>query len=85
MPVLFWQLVELQNIPDGVSQVVLKHGIEVQLPEVPGSPTIECGKVIDPLTQPQYKIRFIGEEGEEKESTMHLGRKIWFHGDLHKK
>ena len=79
---LFLQLVELKEIPDGVSLLLLKHGIEIELPEVPGSPIIESEKVVNPLTKRHYKIKFVGEEGIEKESTMHLSRQIWFDGNL---
>ena len=79
---LFLQLVELKEIPDGVSLLLLKHGIEIELPEVPGSPIIESEQVVNPLTKRHYKIKFVGEEGVEKESTMHLSRQIWFDGNL---
>ena len=79
---LFLQLVELKEIPDGVSLLLLKHGIEIELPEVPGSPIIESEQVVNPLTKRHYKIKFVGEEGIEKESTMHLSRQIWFDGNL---
>ena len=79
---LFLQLVELKEIPDGVSLLLLKHGIEIELPEVPGSPIIESEQVVNPLTKRHYEIKFVGEEGVEKESTMHLSRQIWFDGNL---
>ena len=73
-------MLELKDIPDEVKHVVLEHGIEVQFLEVPGSPTMESGKVINPLTQHQYKIKFIGEEGQEQETTITINKQIWFQG-----
>ena len=80
--VVVLQLYELKERPDGVSRLLLKYGIWVELPEVPGSPIIESEKVVNPLTKRHYEIKFIGEEGKQQESTMHLSRQIWFDGNL---
>ena len=81
--VLHFQLVELARVPKDVSPVILQHGIMVQLLTVSGTPKLDgAGNVINPLTGTEYRIRFTGEKGVEMESTMTLGRTIWFEGNM---
>ena len=74
---------ELARVPKDVSRVILQHGIMVQLLTVSGTPKLDgAGNVINPLTGTEYRIRFTGEKGVEMESSMTLGRTIWFEGNM---
>ena len=56
--------------------------MEVEFPDIPGSPLTECGEIVDPLRKKRYDITFIGIDGKEVKSKVKLGRKIWFDGKL---
>lgn len=76
---------QLDGIPRGVGTeddevLLLKHGVEVEIPGTSGTPTMIGGKISDPLKKNRYDITFIGIDGEEVKSTVKLGRKIWFDG-----
>ena len=43
--------------------VILKQGVDAELLGVPGAPTVQDGKIVDPLTDPKYKINFVGIQG----------------------
>ena len=66
-----------------MNPLALKYGIEVQLPEVKGSPTLDgSGNVVNPLKKSEYKIQYIGYEGLAQESNIKLSSQIWFNGNL---
>lgn len=76
---------QLDGIPKGVGtegdeDLLLKHGVEVEIPDISGSPVMTGGKVDDPLKKNKYDITFTGIDGEEIKSKVKLGRKIWFDG-----
>ena len=76
---------QLDGIPRGVGTeddevLLLKHGVEVEIPGISGTPTMIGGKISDPLKKNRYDITFIGIDGEEVKSAVKLGRKIWFDG-----
>ena len=80
---LHLQVIELQEVPEGMQTLVLMHGTEVQLTEVKGSPQIDAaGNVVDPLTKTEYKIQYIGDEGHTRQSTIKLGTRVWFSGTM---
>ena len=60
--------------------MLLKKGIEVNIPDIDGTPTTEAGEVQDPLKKKHYDITFFGIDGEEVKTRIKLGRKIWFDG-----
>ncbi|KAL9973863.1 hypothetical protein ACROYT_G020369 [Oculina patagonica] len=81
----FLQIVQLDGIPNGVGteddkDLLLKKGIEVNIPDISGSPTMAGGEVQDPLKKKNYDITFVGIDGEEVKTKVKLGRKIWFDG-----
>ena len=66
--------------PDDDKDLLLRHGLEVSLPDISGSPTVSGGKIIDPLKKISYDIKFIGMNGEEVKTAVKIGRKVWFDG-----
>lgn len=75
----------MNDIPKGVGtdenpDLLLKHGIEVQIPDVSGSPTIIAGTPNDPLEKLKYHATFVGIDGVEMETTVKIDRKIYFDG-----
>lgn len=87
---IYTQIVQLDDIPDGVGteedkDLLLKKGIEVNIPDISGSPTMAGEEVQDPLKKKNYDITFVGIDGEEVTTRVKLGRKIWFDGtDINK-
>lgn len=81
----FLQVVQLDGIPKEVGtdddpDLLLKHGVKVQIPDISGSPTMTKGTVSDPLKKNKYNITFTGIDGEEVKTTVKIERKIWFDG-----
>ena len=75
----------MDSIPKGVGaeddeDLLLRHGLVVKIPDISGSPTVIDGKITDPMKRNRYTIKFIGIDGEEIESNVKIGRKIWFDG-----
>lgn len=60
--------------------MLLKKGIEISIPDIDGTPTTAAGEVQDPLKKGHYDIKFVGIDGEEINTRVKLGRKIWFDG-----
>ena len=60
------------DLPDSISQ---SHT------HVPGSPTKQGGKIVDPLTEQDYKLHFVGIQGEEVKTDVLVQKKIWFDGE----
>ena len=83
--ILFHQVVQLDGIPDGVGNEVaddllLKHGTEVEILGVPGTPVIVGEEIKDPLKKNKFDIAFVGIDGKEVTSSVKIARKIWFAG-----
>lgn len=81
----FLQIVKLDGIPKGVGSegskdLLLKKGIEVNLPEISGSWPEDHDDVKDPLKNHKYGIKFVGIDGEEVASKVKIERKVWFDG-----
>lgn len=81
----FLQIVKLDGIPKGVGSegskdLLLKKGIEVNLPEISGSWPEDHDDVKDPLKNHKYEIKFVGIDGEEVASKVKIERKVWFDG-----
>lgn len=49
---------------------------------VPGSPTKEGVKIVDPLKDSEYNMHFVGIQGEEVTIPVVVNRKIWFDGEV---
>ena len=78
-------MAQLNGVPDGVGNEVaddllLRYGIEVEIPSIPGAPEIVGGEIQDPLKKNKFDIAFVGNNGEEVTNTVKIARKIWFAG-----
>ena len=62
--------------------MILKQGVDAELLGVPGTPTKQEGKIVDPLTQQNYKLHFVGIQGEEVKTDVLVQKKIWFDGEI---
>lgn len=76
-------MIQLEGPPDGIgdeeaADVLLRHGTEVEIPGVPGSPLIVSGQVQDLLTRNNFDITFVGISGKVVKSEVKIARKIWF-------
>ncbi|XP_022786520.1 uncharacterized protein LOC111326721 [Stylophora pistillata] len=83
----FFQVVQLDGAPENVGteevvDLLLRHGIEVEIPSISGSPQIAGGEVQDPLTKNKFDISFVGIDGAEVTSKVKIARKIWFSGTI---
>lgn len=69
---------------DSEKSVILKQGVDAELPVVPGSPTTDpkTGKIKDPLEETKYDIEFVGIQGQEIKTTVMIQKKIWFDGEV---
>ena len=82
---IYLKVVQLDDIPKGVGteddpDLLIRHGIEVQIPDVSGSPTIIAGTPSDPLKKHKYHATFVGIDGVEMKTTVKIDRKIYFDG-----
>lgn len=85
--ILSQKVVQLDGPPDGigseeVDDLLLRHGIEVEIPGIPGSPVVLSGDVLDHLTENKFDITFVGINGKEVKSEVKIARKIWFAGTV---
>lgn len=76
-------MIQLDGPPDGIgdeeaTDLLLRHGTEVEIPGVPGSPVIVSGEVQDLLTKNTFDVTFVGINGKEVKSKVKVARKIWF-------
>lgn len=85
----YLQIVRLAEVPKGLGDggeksVVLKQGVDAELPRVPGSPTFDpqTKKIKDPLADTKYDVEFVGIQGQEIKTTVMIQKKIWFDGDV---
>ncbi|KAJ7389684.1 hypothetical protein OS493_029576 [Desmophyllum pertusum] len=83
----FFQVIQLDGPPDGigsedVDDLLLRHGIEVKIPGIPGSPVVVSGDVLDHLTKYKFDITFVGINGKVVKSEVKIARKIWFAGTV---
>ena len=74
---------QLDGFPDRVGieendDLLLKHGIEVDIPGIPGEPVIVNGEIQEPFFKSEFDITFVGINGKQVKSKVKLGRKIWF-------
>ncbi|XP_068716270.1 uncharacterized protein [Montipora foliosa] len=79
----FFQIVQLDGIPEGfgnevADDLLLRYGIEIEIPNIPGKPVIVNGEVQDPLLGDAFDISFVGIDGQEELSEVKIARKIWF-------
>ena len=77
------QVVQLDGFSDSVGiededELLLKHGIEVEIPNIPGEPVILNGEIQEPLDKNEFNISFVGINGKEVKTKVKLGKKIWF-------
>ena len=77
----------LAEVPKGLGDsaekaVILKQGVDAELLGVPGSPTVENEKIVDPLKLGQHSLNFVGIQGEEVTTAVEVKRKIWFDGEV---
>lgn len=63
-------------------EMILKHGVDAELLGVPGSPTKEEGRIVDPLKKSEYYMNFVGIQGEEVTIPVAVQKKIWFDGEV---
>lgn len=78
-----YKIIQLEGIPRDVGNkendgILLKHGIEIEIPGIPGAPVIDGGEIQDPLTKSKFDITFVGINGKEIKSKVKIMRKIWF-------
>ncbi|KAJ7356280.1 hypothetical protein OS493_026039 [Desmophyllum pertusum] len=83
----YLQIVRLTEVPKGLGDstekaVILKQGVDAELLGVPGAPTVQDGKIVDPLTDSKYDINFVGIQGEEITTGVVVQKKIWFDGEV---
>ena len=74
---------QLDGFPDSVGieqndDLLLKHGIEVEIPSIPREPVIVNGEIQEPFFKSEFDITFVGINGKEVKSKVKFGRKIWF-------
>lgn len=79
----FFQMIQLDGPPDGIgdeeaTDVLLRHGTEVEILGVPGSPVIVSGEVQDLLMKNNFDVTFVGINGKVVKSEVKVARKIWF-------
>lgn len=77
------QLIELAGIPNGITEVLVNFGIEIEMP-FSGTPQIDeaTKKVIDPIKDTTYTVSYIGEGGKSSTTEIKIGRKIFFDGSV---
>ncbi|KAK2567754.1 L-tyrosine decarboxylase [Acropora cervicornis] len=83
-PDLF-QVVQLEGPPAGVGNqvaddILIRYGTVVDIPSIPGNPTVSGGEIQDPLKKHEFDISFVGIDGQEVTSKVKISRKIWFAG-----
>lgn len=85
----YLQIVRLAEVPEGFGDggeksVILKHGVDAELPSVSGSPTFDpkTHKIRDPLVDTKYNIEFVGIQGKEIKTTVMIQKKLWFDGEV---
>ncbi|XP_074620778.1 uncharacterized protein LOC141879398 isoform X2 [Acropora palmata] len=83
-PDLF-QVVQLEGPPAGVGNqvaddILIRYGTVVDIPSIPGEPTVSGGEIQDPLKKHEFDISFVGIDGQEVTSKVKISRKIWFAG-----
>ena len=74
---------QLDGFPDSVGieendDLLLKYGIEVDIPGIPGEPVIVNGEIQEPFFKSEFDITFVGINGKQVKSKVKLERKIWF-------
>lgn len=74
---------QLDGIPEGVgneetSDLLLKHGREIEIPGIGGKPIMIGGNIRDPLLHHTMHIWFVGIDGKEVISKVKIALKIWF-------
>ena len=79
------KIVQLEGPPAGVGNqvaddILIRYGTIVDIPSIPGEPTISGGEIQDPLKKNKFDISFVGIDGEEVTSKVKISRKIWFAG-----
>ena len=78
-------MVQLDGVPEGVgsevtTDLLLKYGVEIEIPSIHGKPIIIDGVIQDPLPDDAFDISFVGIDGKEVISGVKIARKIWFSG-----
>ena len=79
------KVVQLEGPPAGVGNqvaddILIRYGTVVDIPSIPGKPTVSGGEIQDPLKKHEFDISFVGIDGEEVTSKVKISRKIWFAG-----
>ena len=79
------KIVQLEGPPAGVGNqvaddILITYGTKVDIPSIPGEPTISRGEIQDPLRRNKFDISFVGIDGEEVTSKVKMSRMIWFAG-----
>ena len=80
------KVIQLDGPPEGLggeeADMLLRHGTEVEISGVPGSPLIVSGEVQDLMTKDNFDITFVGINGKVVKSKVKIARKIWFAGSI---
>ena len=74
---------QLDGFPDSVGieendDLLLKHGIEVDIPGIPGEPVIVNGEIQEPFFKSEFDITFVGINGKQVKSKVKLGKRFGF-------
>lgn len=80
-------MVQLDGPPDDIGgeeedDILLRHGTEVEITGISGTPLIVNGEVQDLLMKNNLEITFVGINGKVVRSKAKVARRIWFAGSL---
>lgn len=74
------QVVELDKAPAGVDPRLIRDGILITIPSLPGAPMELDGEMVDPLQNTQYTFEYVGKYGKKMRASFSIGgdqAKIW--------
>lgn len=80
-------MIQLDAPPDNIGDeeeddVLLRHGTEVEITGISGTPLIVNGEVQDLLMKNNLDITFVGINGKVVKSKAKIARRIWFAGSI---
>ncbi|XP_057291897.1 uncharacterized protein LOC130614483 [Hydractinia symbiolongicarpus] len=81
----FHQVIQLNEIPQYVSNQLLDYGVIIKIQNIDGQPVIIKNAVQDPLTQDEYTVGFKGFRNADCQTTIKFSKKTakkWFNGNL---
>ena len=74
------QVVALDRKPPGVDDNLIRDGLVITIPSLPGEPFRLNGEMTDPLQENEYTFEYVGKYGKKMKSTLHVAddqAKIW--------